>query len=93
MLERLYAIFFLAPFGSPRLKAVEKARKHYHLDGSLVPDATMRFENLVGSHLLKWVQLREDTEAWQLSAGGRADYVSSEGIRVAPALALLGTLE
>jgi len=28
-------------------------------------------------------------EAWQLSAIGRKDYVSEEGIRVAPALALL----
>ena len=28
-------------------------------------------------------------EAWQLSAIGRKDYVSQEGIRVAPALALL----
>ena len=31
-------------------------------------------------------------EAWQLSAVGRKDYQTREGIRVAPALALLKTL-
>ncbi|MBI4292752.1 MAG: ATP-binding protein [Betaproteobacteria bacterium] len=147
ILERMYAIFLLMPFGSPRIKAVKKARKHYHLDWSLVPDMSLRFENLVASHLLKWVQYREDTEgyrtelryfrdiegrevdfvvtedaaptllveckssdreispslrylkarfpgaqAWQISVGGRMDYVSPEAIRVAPALSLLSTL-
>jgi uncharacterized protein len=147
VLERLYAVFTVLPFGSPKVKAVKKARKHYHFDWSLVPEPAFRFENLVASHLLKWVHFREDTEgfrmelryfrdiegrevdfvvtedgkpvlfveckssdrdvspalrylkerfphtdAWQLSAGGRNDYVSREGIRVAPALALLTAL-
>ena len=33
-----------------------------------------------------------DCDAWQISAAGTKDYVSPEGIRVAPALALLKTL-
>lgn len=147
ILERLYAIFFVLPFGSPQVKAVRKARKHYHYDWSQVAQAPFRFENLVGAHLLKWAHYQEDTEghrmelryfrdiegrevdfvvtrddapvlfveckssdrdvspplrylkarfpdvaAWQLSASGSRDYVSREGIRVAPALTLLGTL-
>lgn len=147
ILERLYAIFMVAPFGSPKIKAIRKARKHYHFDWSLVPEPSFRFENLVASHLLKWVHHREDTEgyrtelryfrdiegrevdfvvvengkpvlfvecktsdreispalkylkqrfpatdAWQISASGQKDYVSKEGIRVAPALVLLSTL-
>lgn len=147
ILERLYAIFMVAPFGAPRIKAVKKARKHYHFDWSLVPDPAARFENLVASHLLKWLHFREDTEgyrtelryfrdiegrevdfvalergkpvlfveckssdrevspalkylkarfpgtdAWQISATGQKDYVSREGIRVAPAIDLLSTL-
>lgn len=147
ILERLYAIFIVAPFGSPKIKAVKKARKHYHFDWSLVSDPAARFENLVASHLLKWLHFREDTEgyrtelryfrdiegrevdfvamkdgkpvlfveckssdrevsqalrylkarfphtdAWQISANGRRDYVSREGIRVAPAIELLATL-
>ena len=31
-------------------------------------------------------------DAWQVSATGRKDYVTPEGIRVAPALKLLSTL-
>jgi predicted AAA+ superfamily ATPase len=144
VLERLYAIFVVLPFGSPRIKALRKARKHYHYDWSLVRDPAFRFENLVASHLLKWVHFREDTEgfrtelryfrdiegrevdfvvveedkpvllvecktsdrdispalrylkarfplaeAWQVSAVGKHDFVSREGIRVAPALQLL----
>ena len=58
--ERLYAIFRLPPFGAPRIRAVKKERKHYHLDWSLVPDESARFENLVACHLLKWVHFRQD---------------------------------
>ena len=62
MLERLYAIFRLAPFGSPQLRALRKDRKHYHFDWSVVPSRGARFENLVACHLLKWVHYRQDTE-------------------------------
>jgi len=144
ILERLYAIFRLSPFGAPRLRAVRKERKHYHLDWSIVPGEPARFENLVAAHLLKWVHWQQDTrgrdldlryfrdidgrevdlvvverrapvllveckwsdaepdrglrylkarfpdcEAWQVSATGRKDHVTPDGIRVAPALALL----
>lgn len=147
VLERLYAIFFVLPFGSPEIRAVRKARKHYHFDWSLVPEVSFRFENLVASHLLKWIQFREDSDgsrlelryfrdiegrevdfvvaesgkprlfvecktsdrdvsdslrylkvkfpavdAWQLSESGTRDYVTREGVRVAPALELLKTL-
>ncbi|HEX6902468.1 MAG TPA: ATP-binding protein [Thermoanaerobaculia bacterium] len=147
ILERLFAIFRLSPFGSPAIRAVKKEQKHYHFDWTLVPDLPARFENLVASHLLKWVQYQQDTqgldwelryfrdvdgrevdfviserrkplflveckwadteldrslrylktrfpeaEAWQISATGRKDYVSPEGIRAAPASVLLSTL-
>jgi uncharacterized protein len=147
ILERLYAVFRLSPFGSPRLRSIRKAQKHYHFDWSLVPDEAARFENLVASHLLKWVHHEQDTQgrdldlryfrdvdgrevdfvvvdrrtpvlfveckwadetvapalkylkarwpacdAWQVSARGRRDYLTPEGIRVAPGLELLATL-
>ena len=60
--ERLHAIFRLPPFGAPRLRAVKKEQKHYHLDWSIVPEESARFENLVACHLLKWVHYRQDTE-------------------------------
>lgn len=147
VLERLYAIFRLSPFGAPRIRAVKKEQKHYHFDWSLVPSDAARFENLVASHLLKWVHFEQDArgldldlryfrdtdgrevdfvvtdrrrlrllveckwgdadvdrslrylkirfpdaEAWQVSATGRKDYLTPEGIRVSPALALLNRL-
>lgn len=146
-LERLYAIFRLPPFGSPRLRAVKKQCKHYHFDWTLAPEDGARFENLTACHLLKWVHCQQDTEgldlelryfrdkdgrevdfvveqqgtpsllveckwsdaapdrgikylkarfpkaeAWQISATGVKDYVTPEGIRVAPALPLLSGL-
>jgi predicted AAA+ superfamily ATPase len=142
--ERLYAVFRLAPFGSAKIRAVKKEQKHYHFDWTLVPDDGPRFENLVASHLLKWVHYQQDTtgrdldlryfrdtdgrevdfvvverrvpllcveskwgdaevdkglrylkarfpecEAWQISATGRKDYTSRQGIRVCPAIAFL----
>jgi predicted AAA+ superfamily ATPase len=147
VLERLYSVFRLAPLGSPRIRAVRKEQKHYHFDWSLVPEEPARFENLVASHLLKWVHFEQDragrdldlryfrdtdgrevdfvvterrkplllveakwaddavdrglrylkakfpaADAWQVSAGGRKDYRSPEGIRVAPATELLAGL-
>lgn len=144
ILERLYSIFRLSPFGAPKIRAVKKEQKHYQFDWSLVEDSGYRFENLVASHLLKWIHFREDTsgeevelryfrdidgrevdfivtekgkpkwaieckwddgeisrglkyfkarfpdcESWQISAVGKKDYLSGEGIRVAPALKLL----
>lgn len=147
ILERLYAIFRVSPFGAPLLRAVKKSQKHYHLDWSLAPEPPQRFENLVACHLLKWVHHEQDVkgrdlelryfrdidgrevdfviterrkpvllveakwsdtavdgglrylkerfpaaEAWQVSAVGKKDYLTPEGIRVAPSIRLLSTL-
>jgi hypothetical protein len=147
VLERLYAIFRLSPLGAPRIRAVKKVQKHYQFDWSLVPSQPARFENMIASHLLKWVHFEQDAQgrelelryfrdsdgrevdfvvvegrqpilfveckwaesdvdkslrylkvrfpaaqAWQLSAAGKKDYVTPEGIRVSPALNLLNQL-
>lgn len=60
ILERLYAFFRLAPIGAPKLRAIKKAQKHYHLDWSLVREPALRFENLVACALLKWVHHEQD---------------------------------
>ncbi len=147
ILERLYAIFRVPPLGTPLIRAVKKAQKHYHLDWSVVPEPPQRFENLVASHILKWIHYQQDVlgrdlelryfrdidgrevdfvvvdrrkpvllveskwsdtavdtslrylkarypeaDAWQIYAAGKKDYVTPEGIRVAPALKFLSTL-
>ena len=60
ILENIYMIFRLPPFGSPLIRAVKKEQKHYHYDWTLVQDAPARFENIVASHLLKWVHYQRD---------------------------------
>lgn len=64
--ERLYAIFRIAPFGAPKIRAIKKAQKHYHFDWTLVQDLPKRFENLAAFHLLKWVHYEQDTKGRDL---------------------------
>ncbi len=88
ILERLYAVFRVPPFGAPRIRAVKKEQKHYHLDWSVVPGESARFENLVGAHLLKWVHFRQDTDGRDVELryfrdvdGREIDFVVTEGRR------------
>ncbi|MBE7436985.1 MAG: ATP-binding protein [Spirochaetales bacterium] len=62
VLERFYAIFRISPFSARQLRALKKEQKHYHFDWTLVQKEGPRFENLVASHLLKWVHFQYDTE-------------------------------
>ncbi len=62
IMERMYAIFRLSPFGSAKIKSVKKEQKHYHYDWSLIEKDGPRFENMIASHLLKWCHFRTDTE-------------------------------
>lgn len=83
--ERLYGIFRVQPFGTPKIRAVKKERKHYHLDWTLVASPGTRFENLVGVHLLKWVSFQQDSEGRELELryfrdvdGREVDFVVTE---------------
>ena len=62
LLERVYHIFRVFPFGAPAIRAVKKEAKHYHFDWSAVRDRAARFENLVACHLLKENHFIEDTK-------------------------------
>ncbi|VEN74771.1 conserved hypothetical protein [Candidatus Desulfarcum epimagneticum] len=62
MLENLYFIFRVYPFGAPRIRAVKKEAKHYHSDWTAVREKGPRFENVVACHLLKWTCFIRDTE-------------------------------
>jgi uncharacterized protein len=62
VLERLYMIYRVPPFGAPMIRAVKKEQKHYHYDWTQVPDLPRRFENLVASHILKWVHFEQDAK-------------------------------
>lgn len=62
LLSLLYYTFPVAPFGSPKIRAVKKLQKIYLWDWSLVEEPGFRFENLVASHLLKYCHFKADTE-------------------------------
>ncbi len=68
ILERLFVLFRIAPFGSPRIRAVKKEQKAYLWDWSGVREPGPRFENLVAGHLLKYCDFLEETrgEAMEL---------------------------
>jgi uncharacterized protein len=79
------AVFLLSPFGAPRIRAVNKEQKHYHLDWSQVPDEGPRFENLVACHLRKWGHHQQDTDGRDLELhyfrdtdGREVDFVVTE---------------
>ncbi len=55
MLENFYYIFRLSPFMASEIKSLKKEQKVFLWDYSEVPDEGAKFENLVGSHLLKFV--------------------------------------
>ncbi len=60
ILENLYMIFRIYPFGAPSIKAVKKEAKHYHLDWAVVKNPGARLENMVACHLLKWCHFLEN---------------------------------
>jgi len=62
ILENLYMIFRIYPFGAPKIRAVKKEAKHYHIDWTVVKDPAARFENMTACHLLKWCHFLEDTQ-------------------------------
>ena len=62
ILERMYLIYRLSPLGSPKIRAVRKEQKHYHYNWAEVEDQGARFENLIASHILKWVHFIQDWE-------------------------------
>jgi predicted AAA+ superfamily ATPase len=66
MLENLYMIFRIYPFGAPKIRAVKKEAKLYHLDWTAIADPGLRFENLVACHLLKWCFFLQDTEGREI---------------------------
>ncbi len=66
ILENIYMVFRLSPLGSPLIRAVKKEQKHYHFDWTLIQEMPARFENLVASHLLKWVHFQRDVFGEQI---------------------------
>ena len=69
LLERMYLVFVVPPFTQGVPRAIQKPPKVYFFDnGDIEGDEGARFENLVATHLLKWLHWLEDHEGdrWAL---------------------------
>lgn len=62
ILEAFYYHFRIYPFASKKVRSLKKEPKLYLWDWSEVEDESARFENLVASHLLKFVHFITDYE-------------------------------
>lgn len=62
ILEAFYYHFRIYPFSAKKIRSLKKEPKLYLWDWSEVEDDAARFENLVASHLLKYVHFITDYE-------------------------------
>lgn len=62
ILERLYLVYRIPPYGTSKIRAVKKEQKLYFWDWASVENPGARFENFVASHLLKYCHFIEDTQ-------------------------------
>ena len=66
ILERLYTVFRILPYGHKKIRAVKKENKLYFWDWSRIEDRGLRFENLVACQLLKYCCFIEDTQGFHM---------------------------
>ena len=66
ILENIYMIFRLYPFGAPMIRAVKKEAKHYHFDWTVINEQGIRFENFIACSLLKYCHYQQDYEGRDL---------------------------
>lgn len=67
ILEKIYYVYRIYPYGSPKIKAIKKSPKLYFWDWSEIENEGARFENLVASQLLKYCHLLEDRDGERMS--------------------------
>ena len=65
ILDNLYYCFLIPPLGSPKIKAIKKAKKLYLWDWSQVENEASRFENMMASHLLKLCDYWQDLHGYR----------------------------
>jgi hypothetical protein len=66
LLARNYYLFKVPPYHRRMERALKKEAKYYLWDWSEVKENGPRFENMIGSHLLKWCHTFEDREGFRV---------------------------
>ena len=64
--ENLYSIYRISPYYTNKVRSVKKEKKLYFWDWSLCKDPGSRFENFIGSQLLKYCHFREDVFGFKM---------------------------
>ena len=64
--ENLYSIYRISPYYTNKVRSVKKEKKLYFWDWSLCKDSGARFENFIGSQLLKYCHFREDVFGFKM---------------------------
>ncbi|MBI4117660.1 MAG: ATP-binding protein [Parcubacteria group bacterium] len=67
VLENFYYHFRIYPFASSLIKSLRKEPKLYLWDWSQIHDESIRLENMVASHLLKFVHFIQDTQGYKIA--------------------------
>lgn len=65
ILESFYYHFRIYPYSTKKIRSLKKEPKLYLWDWSEVEDEAARFENLIASHLLKFVHFITDYEGYR----------------------------
>jgi len=65
IVEMLYYIYRVRPYSEKLARTLKQEAKLFLWDWSEVEDASARFENMVGSHLLKFAHFMRDSEGYQ----------------------------
>ncbi len=65
ILEAFYYQFRIYPYATKTIRSLKKDSKLYLWDWSEVEDENARFENMVGSHLLKFTHFLEDNQGYK----------------------------
>ena len=64
--ENLYNIYRISPYYTNKIRSVKKEKKLYFWDWSLCKDPGARFENFIGSQLMKYCHFREDVFGYKM---------------------------
>ena len=64
--ENLYCIYRISQYYTNKIRSIKKEKIFYFLDWSLCKDPGARFENFIGSQLLKYCHFREDVFGFKM---------------------------
>jgi predicted AAA+ superfamily ATPase len=78
ILESFYYNFRIYPYNSRKIRSIKKEPKLYLVDWSEVENEVAKFENLIGSHLLKFTNYLNEYEGYKSNLNYVKNYDKKE---------------